>query len=198
MGSSNPPWLAARRNSAVRGLAAGRGVLEASGFFGFGWAAASLLEWLRLRSASGSGRAAPKPNCRGPVDTRWFPEGWGRRTLLRSPGLGCVPHPDLGWRFRGARFGGRAVGPMLDGDRPRSLPFVAGGGTAVGGGRWLAGGQRVGEIRITIACGACAQIRMRAARSRVPRCHIKTRQCIVRSGQCPRVPRSPLINLNVL
>ena len=93
----------------------------------------------------------------GPSAPAGFRTAWGRRTLLRNPGVGCVPHPVVGWRFWGARFGGRAVGPVLDGDHPRSLPFAAGGGTASGGGHWLAGGQRVGSITITL--------RMRRVRS---------------------------------
>ena len=146
-----------------------------------------------LRSLSRSARVAAA--IAGPSAPAGFWTAGGRRTLLRSPGLGCVPHPDLGWRFRGARLGGRAVGPVLDGDRPQSLPFAAGGGTTMGGGRWLAGGQRVGEITIT-----CCMRRVRSnPHTRGPIAgpaqshHNMTSQCTSRHvSPCPPSPTNRL------
>ena len=176
----------------------GRGVLEVLENSALG--GPRLHSWSGCASARLPAPGAPLRNqfVAGPSAPAGFRTAWGRRTLLRSPGLGCVPHPDLGWRFRGARIGGRAVGPVLDGDRPRSLPFAAGGGTALGGGRWLAGGQRVGSSSITWS--------MRRVRSKPhargpiagPTLSPQDKTVQYLFSQCPSVPRHLLIDLIIL
>ena len=155
------------------------------------WAAAVTLV-LRLRSASSSRRAALKPLCCGPVSARRFRSALGSlHPAAQPPDVGLRPSPLTGGVSGVLASSVARWAQMLDGDRPRGLPMVAGGGaafTAVAGSREAREWAKIGLHAIR---GARVQIRRRVARSRVPRGHIKTRHHSVCSGHSPRVPRSP-------
>ena len=108
----------------------------------------STLRWLRLRSASGSGRAAPKPLCRGPVGTRWFPVCSGSPHPAAQPWTGLRLSLLRGVAWSGCSFTQSRGGPCA---RRGSSPEPAVGGRwrhSCDGRRWLAGGQRAGNDRL--------------------------------------------------
>ena len=122
-----------------------------------------------------------------------FRSRWGRLALQHHLGGGwCCLH-QVGGRFRGARFLGRAVGPIRTGDRPPECAVCGEwrrSRTMEAGSR---GDQTAGKDRFTMQHARTGQMRMREARSRVP--HVTSRQdSIYNVRPMSTVHRSPTIN----